>query len=98
MIVNDATRPTPSGRVIEIMADDLEGREVEFLVATGSHKVPGEHELEQIFGRTVRERYLERISSHDAKDDAELVHIGETISRRAGVDQPPRGRGPATSC
>lgn len=78
VIVNDATRPTPSGRVIEIMAADLEGREVEFLVATGSHAVPGEHELEQIFGRTVRERYLERIHSHDAKDDAELILLGET--------------------
>jgi nickel-dependent lactate racemase len=78
VIVNDATRPTPSGRVIEIMAGDLEGREVEFLVATGSHKAPGEHELEQIFGRTVRERYLERIHSHDARNDAELVHIGGT--------------------
>lgn len=78
VIVNDATRPTPSGRVIEIMAADLEGREVEFLVATGSHAVPGEHELEQIFGRAVRERYLERIHSHDAKDDTELVLLGET--------------------
>jgi nickel-dependent lactate racemase len=77
-IVNDATRPTPSGRVIEIMADDLAGRDIEFLVATGSHRAPGDHELEQIFGRAVRERYLERIDSHDAKDDAELVHIGDT--------------------
>lgn len=78
VIVNDATRPTPSGRVIEIMAGELEGRDVEFLVATGSHKGPGEHELEQIFGRTIRERYLERIHTHDAKDDAGMVHLGET--------------------
>ncbi len=78
VVVNDATRPTPSGRVIEIMQPDLEGYDLEFLVATGSHKPPGEHELEQIFGRAMREHYLDRIHSHDAKDDGELVHIGET--------------------
>lgn len=77
-LVNDATRPTPSGRVIEIIGDELQGRDVEFLVATGAHRVPGESELEQIFGRNIRERFLDRIHCHDARDDAELVHLGET--------------------
>jgi nickel-dependent lactate racemase len=77
-LVNDATRPTPSGRVVEIIADRLEGRDVEFLVATGAHKVPGEAELEQIFGRSMRERVLDRIFSHDARDNTESVHLGET--------------------
>ncbi len=78
VLVNDATRPTPSGRVIEIIADRFKGRQVEFLVATGSHKVPGETELEQIFGRAMRERFLDRISSHDARDQDDLVHLGKT--------------------
>ncbi|MHB1344005.1 MAG: lactate racemase domain-containing protein, partial [Thermoleophilia bacterium] len=78
VLVNDATRPTPSGRVIEIIADRFEGRHVEFMVATGAHKVPGETELEQIFGRAMRERFLERISSHDARNKDDLVHLGET--------------------
>ncbi len=77
-LVNDATRPTPSGRVIEIIADRLQGRDVEFMVATGAHKLPGETELEQIFGRNMRERFIDRISSHDARDKASLVHLGET--------------------
>ncbi|GAB4251253.1 MAG: nickel-dependent lactate racemase [Thermoleophilia bacterium] len=77
-LVNDATRPTPSGRVIEILADELAGREVEFLVATGAHKPPGEAELEQIFGRAVRERFLDRIHSHDARNQADLVYLGDT--------------------
>jgi nickel-dependent lactate racemase len=77
-IVNDATRPTPSGRVVEIIADRLEGHDVEFLVATGAHKVPGEAELEQIFGRAMRERFLDRIFSHDARNRGELVHLGTT--------------------
>ena len=77
-LVNDATRPTPSGRVIEIIADRLDCRDVQFLVATGAHKVPGETELEQIFGRAMRERFLEQISSHNARDRDSLVHLGET--------------------
>lgn len=77
-LVNDATRPTPSGRVIEILADELADRAVEFLVATGAHKPPGEAELEQIFGRAVRERFLDRIYSHDARNQAELVYLGDT--------------------
>ncbi|MHB8869386.1 MAG: nickel-dependent lactate racemase family protein [Thermoleophilia bacterium] len=78
VLVNDATRPTPSGRVIEIIADRFRGRDVEFMVATGAHKVPGETELEQIFGRAMRERFLDRISSHDARYQDDLVHLGET--------------------
>jgi len=78
VLVNDATRPTPSGRVIEIIADRFRGRDVEFMVATGAHKVPGETELEQIFGRAMRERFLDRISSHDARNQGDLVHLGET--------------------
>lgn len=78
VLVNDATRPTPSGRVIEIIADRFKGHHVEFMVATGAHKVPGEAELEQIFGRATRERFLECISSHDARNQEDLVHLGET--------------------
>ena len=40
--------------------------------------MPGEAELEQIFGRSMRERFLDRIFSHDARDNTELVHLGET--------------------
>jgi nickel-dependent lactate racemase len=77
-LVNDATRPTPSGRVVEIIADRLRGHDVEFLVATGAHRVPGESELEQIFGRSMRKRFLDRIFSHDARAKGELVYLGDT--------------------
>jgi len=77
-LVNDATRPTPSGRVLEILSDQLEGQELRFLVATGAHRRPGEADLEQIFGRLGVERWLEQIDSHDARDQSTLAYLGDT--------------------
>ena len=77
-LVNDATRPTPSGKVLEIIQDLLEGRDISFMVATGAHRPPGEDDLLQIFGADMRGRYLERISTHDARDRDSLVFLGET--------------------
>ena len=42
-------------------------------------------ELEHIFGEEFLEAHAERISSHDAKDKAQLVHLGRT-SRGTEVD------------
>lgn len=78
ILVNDATRPTPTSKVLAILQEDLAGRQIELMVATGAHRAPGEHELEQIFGREMRERYSGHICSHDARDPAQLVYIGET--------------------
>jgi len=50
-LVNDATRPTPTARVLDVVADDLAGRDVRFLVATGNHRAPTEEEYRLILGR-----------------------------------------------
>ena len=52
-------------------------------MATGTHRVALPQELEHIFGKEFLEAHAERISSHDAKDTSQLVHLGQT-SR--GVD------------
>jgi len=77
-IVNDATRPTPTHKVIQVIQSDLEERDISFLVATGAHRPPGESELEEIFGREVREHFLEKIFSHDSRDERQLVNMGRT--------------------
>ena len=84
VVVNDATRPTPSAEVLWVIRADLEkwletgDRELSFVVATGTHRVALPQELERIFGKEFLEVHAGRISSHDSKDKAQLVHLGRT--------------------
>ncbi len=75
-IVNDATRPTPTSRVLELMKEEIEGHEVEFIVATGSHREPTEEEYSHIFGG-LYETEKDHIYHHDAKKD-EMEDYGKT--------------------
>jgi nickel-dependent lactate racemase len=75
VIVNDATRPTPTERVLTILRPDLEGKKVSFIVATGIHRAPTEEEYRQIFGEHL-ERYRGQIHAHDAKKSGDMVHLG----------------------
>ena len=90
VVVNDATRPTPSAEVLRVIREDLEqwletperfeaaDRELSFVVATGTHRVALPQELEHIFGAEFLEGHAARVSSHDAKDKGRLVHLGRT--------------------
>lgn len=78
IVVNDATRPTPTYKVLDLIHEQLAGREVEFLVATGAHRAPGDDEIEQIFGHEGRARWFGHITAHDARDRSGLRHLGET--------------------
>ena len=50
-IVNDATRPTPTARILEIIYDDIKDYDIKFIIATGIHRAPTEDEYIQIFGK-----------------------------------------------
>ena len=84
VVVNDATRPTPSADVLRVIREDLEGwlepgdRELSFVVATGTHRVALPQELEHIFGVEFLLAHADRVSSHDAKDRAQLARLGRT--------------------
>ncbi len=89
VLVNDATRPTPTARILDQMAPWLRGRPVTFLVATGIHRAPTEEELRGIFGGHFSE-YRQRIFAHDCRRQQELVSVGRSrtgtemiINRRA---------------
>ena len=90
-IVNDATRPTPTAKVLEMLAPRLEGQQVNFIVATGIHRAPVPEEYQRIFGKFY-EIYRDRIVAHDAKRDQDMVYIGkskngtEMYVNRMGVD------------
>ncbi len=75
-LVNDATRPTPTATVLDVVADDLAGRDVRFLVATGNHRAPTEEEYRQIFGPHL-ETFRGRVHAHDARHD-EMVLLGRS--------------------
>ncbi len=84
VVINDATRPTPSARVLRVIRDRLEDwsghpeREMSFVIATGTHRCALPAEVEHLLGSDIAGAYAGRICSHDSKDDGQLVSIGRT--------------------
>ncbi|HUU07070.1 MAG TPA: nickel-dependent lactate racemase [Thermoplasmata archaeon] len=78
VIVNDATRPTPSGKVLRRIWPLLEDVQAEYLIATGMHREPSEDEYEFIFG-DMYPTIKDRVSAHDSKKD-EMVSFGTSKS------------------
>ncbi len=77
LIVNDATRPTPTARVLDILYDDLQNPNFKIIVATGTHRAPTEEELKFIFGEHLNE-LRDKILIHDSKDDSQLIYLDTT--------------------
>jgi nickel-dependent lactate racemase len=91
IIVNDATRPTPTYKVLEILSDHIQAAEVSFIVATGNHRGPTTDEFRIIFG-PFYESYKDRIHVHVASNDEDMVYLGtsqkgtELFVNRLGVE------------
>ncbi len=79
-IVNDATRPTPTARILENIFRVARPVNPKFLVATGNHIAPTEAEYRQIFGRFYEE-YKTQIFAHSSRADADLVSIGTSRNK-----------------
>ncbi|MFO7752926.1 MAG: nickel-dependent lactate racemase, partial [Desulfobacteraceae bacterium] len=77
IIVNDATRPTPTEKVISSIMEQLKTVDYRFIIATGVHRGPTEEELGQIFGRFL-ETVRDRIIVHDARKDEDMVYLGKS--------------------
>jgi len=76
ILVNDATRPTPTAKVLLEMRDTLrDHKDVRFLVATGAHRGPTEEEFRYIFGE-VYDEFRDRIFVHDARKDEDMEFLG----------------------
>ena len=91
VIVNDATRPTPTKKVLEFIFDDLSRVNYNFIIATGAHRGPSEEEYIQIFG-PYYDKVKENIIVHDARVDKDQVLIGKSSNgtemyvNKAGVE------------
>ena len=78
IVVNDATRPTPTARLLDHLTSSLRGLEVTVAVATGTHRAPTEVELGRILGEPSLK--IGRVHIHDARDDTAHVRLAETSS------------------
>ncbi len=91
VIVNDATRPTPTKKILEFIFDDLSKTDFNFIIATGAHRGPTEEEYVQIFG-AFYEKIRNRIIVHDARADKDMVFLGTSTNgtpmyiNKAGVE------------
>ena len=91
VIVNDATRPTPTKKVLDVIFEDLSRTTYNFIIATGAHRGPSEEEYLQIFG-SYYEKVKNNIIVHDAKKDEDMVLIGKSSNgtdmyvNKAGVE------------
>ncbi|RJQ45141.1 MAG: nickel-dependent lactate racemase [Gaiellales bacterium] len=77
VLVNDATRPTPTALMLDTLWPEISAADSSFLIATGTHRAPDEGELGRIFGKLWPE-VEGRVDVHDARDDGSLVRTGET--------------------
>ncbi|MCX7995147.1 MAG: nickel-dependent lactate racemase [candidate division WOR-3 bacterium] len=74
-IVNDATRPTPTAKVLDIIYDQIKDKNIKFIIATGVHRAPTSEEFDFIFGKYYN-IFKERIHVHDCKKEEDMVYIG----------------------
>lgn len=78
VLVNDATRPTPTSKVLKELHPVLKDHpNVKFLIATGAHRGPTEDELRYIFGDFL-EDFRNNIYVHDARKDEDMVYLGKS--------------------
>lgn len=76
IIVNDATRPTPTSKILEYLSHILLSHpHVTFLVATGVHRPPTDEELKYIFGKTYNS-FKNQIIAHNARNEEDMVYLG----------------------
>ncbi|MFK5951756.1 MAG: nickel-dependent lactate racemase, partial [Desulfobacterium sp.] len=91
VIVNDATRPTPTKLVMDVIYNKLAHLPVKFIIATGAHRGPTHEEYIQIFGDHY-EKIKDNILVHDAKKSEDMVFLGKSSNgtemyvNKAGVE------------
>jgi len=78
VIVNDATRPTPTAKILEYIRPQLtEHKNIKFIVATGSHRAPTKEEYEFIFGKTYKD-FKNNILVNEAREKTDMKYYGKT--------------------
>ncbi len=88
IIINDLTRRVPTEKILKILFDFLPIENIQVLVATGTHPLPTEEDLEQLLGDTYNKLHG-KVICHNCDDKENMERIGITsygtpveISRR----------------
>ncbi len=81
VVHSDLTRPMPNHRVLPVLLAELEDagvlrENITLLNALGTHRRQTSHELAEMLGQAVVDRY--RCLQHDAWDDDHLISLGHT--------------------
>jgi len=81
VVISDITRPVPNKVILPPLLRALEEcgiprERITILVATGMHRPTTDEELDWMVGEEIRRAY--RIVNHNAKDESNLVYLGET--------------------
>lgn len=79
IVGDDNTRPTPQMVIVPALLDELNAagipdERIKVVVALGTHRKMGEHEIKDKYGEEVFERVA--VVNHDCKDSSKLVEIG----------------------
>lgn len=83
IVVSDSFRQTRIEQLLPTLVAALnergvDDRDIEFLVATGTHRPPTEEELGAILGEGIFTRFSGRIACHDPHYDARMTYVGTT--------------------
>lgn len=79
IIINDATRPTPTKTILKFIYEDIKDIDFNFIIATGVHRGPTHEEYIQIFG-SFYEKIKDKIIVHDAKAKEDMVFLGTSAN------------------
>lgn len=77
LIINDATRPTPTAEVLTGLRPALAHKEVKILVGSGAHRKPVEKEYQRLLGECYEE-FRPVTFAHDWRDEKLLAKVGTT--------------------
>ena len=77
IVVNDETRPTPTGAVLEALWPLIGALPFKILVATGTHKNSTEAGCRRMFGRFWPD-LAGRVIFHDCRQERGMIFLGET--------------------
>jgi nickel-dependent lactate racemase len=77
VVVNDATRPTPSAKMLGCIFKTLQDRNVKFISAVGSHRAPKEDEHREMFG-DIYDEIKNSVIVHECKKEQDMVSFGKT--------------------
>jgi lactate racemase len=78
IVVNDETRPTPTGKVLEFLWPRIKDLNFKILVATGVHRKGSETGLTSMFG-PLWPALKEKVFFHESREERGMIFLGETM-------------------